>query len=159
MSGAAFRALTIPAPSCTATRCDPPIRRCAGRSGDGATPPSPPTSTTAPAPDREPSPGRRGWVHLAFFGRPGFEDTWGWRFLGHHLSLSYTIIEQRKDEDLHAVSIPSASLLHIRELRWVTRGQGAQGGSAAWRCVPSEGTFARTLPVSSSIVRGVDPAG
>ena len=30
---------------------------------------------------------------LAFFGRPGFEDTWGWRFLGHHLSLSYTIIE------------------------------------------------------------------
>lgn len=32
---------------------------------------------------------------LAFFGRPGFEDTWGWRFLGHHLSLSYTIVEQR----------------------------------------------------------------
>jgi Protein of unknown function (DUF3500) len=32
---------------------------------------------------------------LAFFGRPGFEDTWGWRFLGHHLSLSYTIVGQR----------------------------------------------------------------
>ena len=32
---------------------------------------------------------------VAFFGRPGFEDTWGWRFLGHHLSLSYTIVEQR----------------------------------------------------------------
>jgi hypothetical protein len=32
---------------------------------------------------------------IAFFGRPGFEDTWGWRFLGHHLSLSYTIIGQR----------------------------------------------------------------
>ncbi|MGH3633545.1 MAG: DUF3500 domain-containing protein [Mycobacterium sp.] len=32
---------------------------------------------------------------LSFFGRPGFEDTWGWRFLGHHLSLSYTIIDQR----------------------------------------------------------------
>jgi Protein of unknown function (DUF3500) len=32
---------------------------------------------------------------LAFYGRPGFEDTWGWRFLGHHLSLSYTIIDQR----------------------------------------------------------------
>jgi hypothetical protein len=32
---------------------------------------------------------------VSFFGRPGFEDTWGWRFLGHHLSLSYTIIEQR----------------------------------------------------------------
>lgn len=33
--------------------------------------------------------------YLSFFGRPGFEDTWGWRFLGHHLSLSYTIVEQR----------------------------------------------------------------
>jgi len=32
---------------------------------------------------------------LAFYGRPGFEDTWGWRFLGHHVSLSYTIVEQR----------------------------------------------------------------
>ncbi|MFD5259003.1 DUF3500 domain-containing protein [Streptomyces bobili] len=32
---------------------------------------------------------------LSFYGRPGFEDTWGWRFLGHHLSLSYTIVEQR----------------------------------------------------------------
>jgi hypothetical protein len=32
---------------------------------------------------------------LSFFGRPGFEDTWGWRFLGHHLSLSYTIIDQQ----------------------------------------------------------------
>ena len=41
MSGAASRALTIPAPSSTATRCDPPTRRCAGRSEDGATPPSP----------------------------------------------------------------------------------------------------------------------
>ncbi|GAA4025264.1 DUF3500 domain-containing protein [Streptomyces plumbiresistens] len=32
---------------------------------------------------------------LAVYGRPGFEDTWGWRFLGHHVSLSYTIVEQR----------------------------------------------------------------
>jgi hypothetical protein len=32
---------------------------------------------------------------LSFFGRPGFEDTWGWRFLGHHLSLCYTIIDQQ----------------------------------------------------------------
>jgi hypothetical protein len=32
---------------------------------------------------------------LGFFGRPGFEDTWGWRIIGHHLSLSYTIIAQR----------------------------------------------------------------
>jgi hypothetical protein len=31
---------------------------------------------------------------LSFFGRPGFEDTWAWRFLGHHLSLSHTIIGQ-----------------------------------------------------------------
>jgi hypothetical protein len=32
---------------------------------------------------------------LSFYGRPAFEDTWGWRFLGHHLSLSYTIVGQR----------------------------------------------------------------
>jgi len=32
---------------------------------------------------------------ITLFGRPAFEDTWGWRFLGHHLSLSYTIIDQQ----------------------------------------------------------------
>ncbi|MFT4081559.1 MAG: DUF3500 domain-containing protein [Nocardioides sp.] len=32
---------------------------------------------------------------LTFFGRPGFEDTWGWRVIGHHLSLSFTIVAQR----------------------------------------------------------------
>jgi hypothetical protein len=32
---------------------------------------------------------------LAFYGRPGFEDTWTWRLLGHHLSITYTIINQR----------------------------------------------------------------
>jgi hypothetical protein len=32
---------------------------------------------------------------FTFFGRPSHEDTWGWRVVGHHLSLSYTIIGQR----------------------------------------------------------------
>jgi hypothetical protein len=32
--------------------------------------------------------------HFSVFGRPGFEESWGWRFLGHHLSLSYTIVGQ-----------------------------------------------------------------
>ncbi len=32
---------------------------------------------------------------FSFFGRPGFEESWGWRLLGHHLSLNYTIINQR----------------------------------------------------------------
>lgn len=32
---------------------------------------------------------------LTFFGRPAFEDTWGWRLIGHHLSLSFTIVAQR----------------------------------------------------------------
>jgi hypothetical protein len=32
---------------------------------------------------------------ITVFGRPAFEDTWGWRFLGHHLSLSYTIVDQQ----------------------------------------------------------------
>ncbi|MGW1319754.1 DUF3500 domain-containing protein [Streptomyces sp. NPDC002426] len=32
---------------------------------------------------------------FSFFGRPGFEDTWGWRVIGHHISFSYTIVGQR----------------------------------------------------------------
>jgi len=32
---------------------------------------------------------------FSFWGRPGFEDTWGWRVIGHHLSVNYTIIAQR----------------------------------------------------------------
>lgn len=32
---------------------------------------------------------------FTFFGRPGFEDTWAWRILGHHLSITFTIVEQR----------------------------------------------------------------
>lgn len=32
---------------------------------------------------------------FSFYGRPGFEDTWGWRVIGHHLSLSCTIVAQR----------------------------------------------------------------
>lgn len=33
--------------------------------------------------------------YLTFFGRPGFEDTWTLRFLGHHVCLNITIVEQR----------------------------------------------------------------
>ncbi|WP_229746276.1 DUF3500 domain-containing protein [Rhodococcoides trifolii] len=32
---------------------------------------------------------------LTFFGRPGFEDTWTLRFLGHHVCVNLTIIDQR----------------------------------------------------------------
>lgn len=32
---------------------------------------------------------------LSFYGRPAFEDTWTWRFLGHHLSLTYTVVGER----------------------------------------------------------------
>ena len=32
---------------------------------------------------------------LAVFGRPGFEDTWSLRFLGHHVCLNVTIVNQR----------------------------------------------------------------
>lgn len=32
---------------------------------------------------------------LAVFGRPGFEDTWSLRFLGHHVCLNITIVNQR----------------------------------------------------------------
>ena len=32
---------------------------------------------------------------LTFFGRPGFEDTWTMRFLGHHVCLNLTIVDER----------------------------------------------------------------
>jgi hypothetical protein len=32
---------------------------------------------------------------FSIFGRPSHEDTWGWRVIGHHLSLNYTIIDQK----------------------------------------------------------------
>ncbi|RFA13219.1 hypothetical protein B7R22_13705 [Subtercola boreus] len=32
---------------------------------------------------------------LSIFGRPGFEDTWSLRFLGHHVCLNVTIVNQR----------------------------------------------------------------
>lgn len=32
---------------------------------------------------------------LTIFGRPGFEDTWSLRFLGHHVCLNVTIVNQR----------------------------------------------------------------
>lgn len=31
--------------------------------------------------------------HVSIFGEPGPEKTWGWRFEGHHLSLSFTIVD------------------------------------------------------------------
>jgi hypothetical protein len=30
--------------------------------------------------------------HVSIFGEPGPDTTWGWRFEGHHLSLSFTIV-------------------------------------------------------------------
>ncbi len=31
---------------------------------------------------------------LSWFGRPAFEDTWGWRIIGHHIGFNYTVIGQ-----------------------------------------------------------------
>lgn len=31
--------------------------------------------------------------HVSIFGQPGPGKTWGWRFEGHHLSLSFTIVD------------------------------------------------------------------
>lgn len=31
--------------------------------------------------------------HLFFFGKPSIESTWGWRVEGHHLSISFTIVD------------------------------------------------------------------
>jgi hypothetical protein len=32
---------------------------------------------------------------FSIFGRPGFEDTWSFRFLGHHVCLNITVVNQR----------------------------------------------------------------
>ncbi len=40
--------------------------------------------------------------HVNIFGDPGPGKTWGWRFEGHHLSLSFTIVD-----GLHISSTPS----------------------------------------------------
>jgi hypothetical protein len=40
--------------------------------------------------------------HVSIFGKPGPGKTWGWRFEGHHLSLSFTIVD-----GLHISSTPS----------------------------------------------------
>ena len=33
------------------------------------------------------------WYFVSIFGKPSVEGTWGWRFEGHHLSLSFTVVE------------------------------------------------------------------
>lgn len=33
---------------------------------------------------------------FSWFGRPAFEDTWGWRIMGHHIGFDYTIIGQEQ---------------------------------------------------------------
>lgn len=40
--------------------------------------------------------------HVSIFGDPGPGKTWGWRFEGHHLSLSFTVVD-----GLHISSTPS----------------------------------------------------
>jgi hypothetical protein len=40
--------------------------------------------------------------HVSIFGEPGPGNTWAWRFEGHHLSLSFTIVD-----GLHISSTPS----------------------------------------------------
>jgi hypothetical protein len=40
------------------------------------------------APKRDPSK-----YHFFFFGTPSSDKTWGWRIEGHHLSISFTIVE------------------------------------------------------------------
>jgi len=40
--------------------------------------------------------------HVSFFGDPAPGQTWGWRFEGHHLSLSFTVVD-----GLHISSTPS----------------------------------------------------
>jgi hypothetical protein len=33
---------------------------------------------------------------FSWFGRPAFEDTWGWRIIGHHIGFSFTVVGQEQ---------------------------------------------------------------
>jgi hypothetical protein len=33
---------------------------------------------------------------FSWFGRPAFEDTWGWRIIGHHIGFNFTIVGQEQ---------------------------------------------------------------
>ena len=33
------------------------------------------------------------WYFISIFGKPSVDGTWGWRFEGHHLSLSFTVVD------------------------------------------------------------------
>ena len=33
------------------------------------------------------------WYFISIFGKPSVKGTWGWRFEGHHLSLSFTVVD------------------------------------------------------------------
>ncbi|MBT6659655.1 MAG: DUF3500 domain-containing protein [Verrucomicrobia bacterium] len=33
------------------------------------------------------------WYFVSIFGKPSVEGTWSWRFEGHHLSLSFTVVD------------------------------------------------------------------
>jgi len=33
------------------------------------------------------------WYFVSIFGKPSVKGTWGWRFEGHHLSLSFTVVD------------------------------------------------------------------
>ena len=35
-----------------------------------------------------------GMYFLSFFGQPNLDSVWGWRLVGHHLSLNFTIVNQ-----------------------------------------------------------------
>jgi hypothetical protein len=33
---------------------------------------------------------------FSWFGRPAFEDTWGWRIIGHHIGFNFTVVGQER---------------------------------------------------------------
>lgn len=75
------------------------------------------------------------WYFLSFFGNPSTEGAWGWRFEGHHLSLSFTII------DGHVASITPSF--------WGTNpGKVLSGPRKGLQVLANEENYARTLAQS-----------
>ncbi|MFK7765716.1 MAG: DUF3500 domain-containing protein [Mariniblastus sp.] len=70
--------------------------------------------------------------HVFFFGKPATDSTWGWRIEGHHLSISFTLVEGKT-----VVTTPAFFGTNPAEVR--------QGKLAGLRPLGEEEDLARSL--------------
>jgi hypothetical protein len=90
--------------------------------------------------------------HLFFFGSPSTTETWGWRIEGHHLSISFTLVDGKT-----VVTTPAFFGANPGEVR--------EGNMAGLRVLGEEEDLGRTLvkslsveQKSSAVLEGKPPA-